>query len=87
MKIAEITPLQVWNEGEQVEVNNLGVEICYDNLVSSASFKYVLFYEQNPIITGYSVLDGQDYIDWGDSSDINEDAVIRIAAKLNLSLV
>lgn len=87
MKIAEITPLQVWNEGEQVEVNKLGIEISYDNLVSSASFKFVLFKDDDAIITGYCVLDGQDYIDWGYSSDINEDAIIRIAAKLNLSLV
>lgn len=87
MKIAEITPLQVWNEGQQVEVDNLGIEISYDNLISSAAFKFVLYKNNDPIITGYSVLDGQDYIDWGDSSDINEDAVIRIAAKLNLSLV
>lgn len=87
MKKTEITPLKVWNEGQDVDVNYLGIEISYDNLLSSASFRFILFNDDLPVISGYCSLDGQDYIDWGDSSDINEDAVIRIAAKLNLSLV
>ncbi len=93
MKVQEIVPINIWSEGTLVEVTKLGIEVAYDNLINTASFKYVLlkYYSDsdisiNPIYTGYIVMDGQDYEDWNADPDINEAAVEWVADKLNLDL-
>jgi hypothetical protein len=83
-----IQPITSWIDGQQQQATNISLSSTGDNLKSSASFYYVLTDNSNqPIAQGTLVMDGQDYIDWGLSSDINEEAYIWAAQKLNLVLI
>lgn len=92
----EIQPIQVWMNGQIQTVSYLRLRIVADDLISSATFYYELL-DSKPdseglllsttIIDGNVSLNGQDYIDWGESEDINADAYVRVAAKLNLVLI
>lgn len=94
----QIQPITVWPN----TANYLRLTIVNDNLVDSATFLFELLNvtqtepeteEEQPaqsisvLSNGNASLTGQDYEDWGNETPINEDAYIRIAAKLNLTLI
>ncbi|HEY9705601.1 MAG TPA: hypothetical protein V6C58_24395 [Allocoleopsis sp.] len=97
-----IQPVTIWTGGLQKTANEFNLRIIADDLSSSATFYYELLDKQvtlgatpedEPTVSttvlanGNSALEGAEYEAWGDSTDINEDAYVRIAAKLNLTLV
>lgn len=93
MKIQDIQPIQIWNNGEQVQVEKIGVEISYDNMINFANFKYSMFsnyvnpdYQNPPVYIGYIGIEGQDYIDWGNAGDVNQEAIKYVCQKLNLTI-
>lgn len=89
MKIQQIQPVSIWYEGESVEANKIGIDISYDNMISSAAFRYTLFGSENgtnrPLTTGYLSIDGDDYTNWGLTGDANQEAVDWVIEKLNLT--
>jgi hypothetical protein len=64
-------------------------------LATSATFYYELVKQElvdnEPVNTtltnGNQTIDGQEYIDWGNSGDINDDVYVILASKLNLTLI
>lgn len=90
-----IQPVTIWVNGQQVQANYLSAYIVNDNLESSATFYYALvnrdYVDEQPVDTslanGNVTIEGQDYINWGNSGDINNDAYVILAQKLNLTLI
>lgn len=90
-----IQPVNVWVNGQQIQANYLNAYIVNDNLESSATFYYALinrnYVDSEPVDTslanGNVTIEGQDYINWGNSGDINNDAYVILAQKLNLTLI
>jgi hypothetical protein len=91
----QIEPVNIWSNGQQNEANAFGLSVINDNLSSSATFYYQLFNvttvdEVETAITlsqGNLVIEGQEYIDWNATPDINEAAYVWATEKLNLVLV
>jgi hypothetical protein len=91
----QIQPVTVWVNGTQQQANFLNAYIVNDNLATSATFYYELVKQElvdnEPVNTtltnGNQTIDGQEYIDWGNSGDINDDAYVILASKLNLTLI
>jgi hypothetical protein len=97
-----IQPVTLWVNGQQQTANHFELYIVNDNLTNSATFYFELINQvitpgENPdsdpqvsnimLAKGNSTLEGTEYNEWGDSADINEDAYVRIAAKLNITLL
>ena len=91
----QITPVQIWKNGEQFEASILNAQISFDNLETACSFFYTLQSggegtEAMPIIVGQTlasgeiVLNGDAYLEWDGSNDY---AYNFIANKLNLTIV
>jgi hypothetical protein len=60
----------------------------YDNLQSSADFRYTLVSQENiNIYTERVTISGDDYIAWGQTSDINQAAYEWTALKLNIVII
>jgi len=83
-----IQPITTWINGQYYQATNFTLSSTGDDLRSNVSFFYALLDDSSQNITqGTLNMDGQDYIDWGLSSDINEEAYIWAAQKLNLVLI
>ena len=91
-----IQSVNVWVNGEQKAANQLSLRIIADDLSSSATFYYELIDQTvdpegnttNTVLTnGNSSLSGTEYNSWDESSDVNDEAYVLIAAKLNLTLI
>lgn len=92
-----IQPVTIWKEGEVKQANILGLIIINDNLSSSATFYYQLLHiiemaeGENDIVEGLAegnlVIDGADYLNWGEFGDTNEEAYQFCAAKLGLTII
>jgi hypothetical protein len=89
----QITPVQIWKNGQLQQADNLNMYIVHDNLLSSATFYYQLIDSSPsgsgsfPLSDGNLTINGQDYIDWGEEEDINDAAYVWAAGELNLTLV
>jgi len=92
----KIQNLTLWVNGQNKTANLFYLRLINDNLKDTAVFNYQLFYEytdstqhnqQELLIDNTLTIDGQDYIDWGLSSDINTDAFTICANKLNITLL
>lgn len=94
----QISPVNVWVNGEVKEAKYFGMISVNDNLETSATFYYQLFEAQvvdevevegQSVAVGNLTMDGQDYEDWGSQSgvDINTWAYDWAAAKLNLTIL
>jgi hypothetical protein len=88
----QIQPVSIWNNGQSKQASELDARIIFDDLATTAQF----YYELKEVVEGVSgstlsngnvSMDGQDYIDWGSSADINQAAYVYVATKLNLSIV
>lgn len=98
-----IQNVPVWYQGQEVNANRLQVVSVFDDLNTFANLTYRLTVatqsvDENgdPIQDDYTYVDvangtltisGQDYIDWGNNSDINLAAYQFVADKLNIILV
>jgi hypothetical protein len=91
-----IESVNVWVNGEQKAANQFNLRIIADDLSSSATFYYELIDQTvdpegnitNTVLTnGNSSLSGAEYDSWDESSDVNNEAYVLIAAKLNLTLI
>jgi hypothetical protein len=91
----QIEPVNIWSNGQQNEANAFGLSVINDNLSSSATFYYQLFNvitvdeveTATTLSQGNLVIEGQEYIDWNATPDINEAAYVWATEKLNLVLV
>jgi len=91
----QIQPVTIWNEDVNTQANYLSVISIYDNFLNTAKFYYQLFscvtIEEEQIFTqvteGNLTIVGADYVSWGKNTDVNEDAYIIAANKLNLVYV
>jgi hypothetical protein len=88
----QIQPVSIWYNGQSKQATELDARIIFDDLATSAQF----FYELKEVVEGVSgstlsngnvSMDGQDYLDWGLSTDINQAAYVYVASKLNLTIV
>lgn len=91
-----IQPVTIWVNGQQQIANQFSLRIIADDLATSATFYYELINQTIPVegdpvnttlVNGNSSLSGQEYIDWNETSDVNDEAYTLIAAKLNLTLI
>lgn len=88
-----IQPISIWIDGSVETATLLSAKIILDNLLDEATFAYYLYKQGDnpefPIVLSNGNLDieGQEYLDWGTSQDINEAAYVWIADQLNLTLV
>ncbi|QGH72916.1 MAG: hypothetical protein [Podoviridae sp. ctrTa16] len=86
-----IQPVSVWVNGRLLSANNIVASVVSDNLATSATFYYRLVAVDGEVSTfaaeGNLVMDGEDYQNWGVSGDINQEAYVWMATKLNLTLV
>jgi hypothetical protein len=91
----QIEPVNIWANGQQNEANAFGLSVINDNLKSSATFYYQLFNvtivdEIENVTTlsqGNLTIEGQEYIDWNATPDINDAAYVWATEQLNLVLV
>lgn len=95
----EIQPVTLWVNGESKVATKFNLKIVFDDLSTSCTFYYELLSEVEQEVGGQSVfnnvllangnseLKGEEYEQWGDSGDINDEAYVLIADKLNLTLV
>jgi len=83
-----IQPISSWSNGQQLQATQLSLTIINDNLSTSATLYYQLLDDNGvQIAEGNLTIDGQDYIDWGSSTDVNTDAYTICANKLNIQLL
>lgn len=84
----QIQPVGIWSNGVNLQATQLSLTIINDNLSTSATLYYQLLSDDgHQLAQGNLTIDGDDYINWGDSGDINNEAYIIAAAKLSLNLV
>ena len=89
--------VNIWSGGQSFQANNLDMYIINDNLSSSATFYYQLLSvvtdeegnttTSSPLAQGNLTINGTDYENWSDGSDINNAAYVWAANQLNLILV
>lgn len=84
----KITPVNMWKDGVQIEADSLSMYVTHDNLVDTATFCYLIGTEEQPgVTTGNLTMTTEEYITWGQQSDINTSAYQWAASKLNLTIV
>lgn len=89
-----IQELLIWHKGSNLNAKILDAYLINDNLKDSAKFCYSL-YTQNQnsntkgvcLCEGNLTMNGEDYINWNTSNDINEQAFIWIAEQLGLIII
>lgn len=91
----EIQNLTLWINGESKIANLFYLILINDNLKDTAVFQYQLFNQytdangynqQELLITNNVIIDGIDYENWGNNTNINENAFTICANKLNITL-
>lgn len=101
--MAKIEPISVWKDGKVYEADDLSLSIVYDDLKTSATFYYKLSESPvestdeagvktvvspgGMLADGNVTISGDDYIEWGEASDVNLAAFQYVAEKLGLVLV
>ena len=92
----EIQPISIWANGTSQSANFINAYVINDNLINSATFYYSLLSSTTDgdgnvssiaLSQGNLNMGGTDYEDWGEASDINQEAYVWITTQLNLTLV
>jgi len=88
----QIQPVSIWVNGAIVNANYLNLVSTSDNLISSATFYYVLYANEmdmqgNAIANGNLTMDGVDYQTYSSSPNSNDFAYNWASGKLNLTLI
>jgi hypothetical protein len=82
-----IQPLDIWSDGITKTAVCLKLYISYDDLETRAALQYSLCdVDGATIYEGQLQITGDDYLNWGASSDSNTEAYIIAATQLNLTL-
>lgn len=82
-----IQPITSWADGTAVIATQLNVISDYDDLATTAVFKYTLLTtDLLTVATGKLTISGDDYLIWGSTVDVNESAYAWVASQLNLIL-
>jgi hypothetical protein len=91
----KIEPISLWVNGQQKVANIIDLKIVNDNLKDNAVFYYQLMSEitqedgntfNESLVQGNITISGQDYIDWGVQTDVNQWAYEWCTTQLNLVL-
>jgi hypothetical protein len=83
-----ILPLDIWNNGETKVAVCLRLYVSYDDLSGQAAFQYALCDIDNLVIyEGQILINGTTYLNWGLSTDSNQEAYVIAANTLNITLV
>jgi hypothetical protein len=78
----------IWVDGSDKNATQLNVYSVFDNLQNMSRFQYELCDADNLVLSkGLINMEGQDYIDWSSTIDINLAAYQWVASKLNLVLL
>lgn len=84
----KIEPIQIWQNGQQVEATYFAAVSQSDNLKDAASFQYTLYAGQDSpsvsVASGGFAMGGEDYANWDGSNDY---PYVWLAEKLNLTIV
>ena len=92
----QIEPIDLWVNGQIKVANTIDLRVINDNLKDTAEFYYslisTLLQEDGTIYSeslaqGNLSISGQDYIDWGLATDVNQWAYQWAATQLNLILI
>jgi hypothetical protein len=90
----KIQSIQIWVNGQLETGSWLGAYIINDNLSDSAQFYWWIASNGSEaesvgatLTSGNLTIAGQSYIDWNDTSDINDYAYVWIADQLGLTLI
>ena len=90
----QIQPVSIWVNGQVKTGSWLNAYIINDNLSSSATFYWSILASGTEegtagekLSEGNSTIDGENYIVWGESADINLAAYQWIASQLGLTLI
>jgi len=91
-----ITPVEIWQNGQSETGNYIDASIVNDNLSDYAQFywnisKVITDSEGNEtkqsLTQGNSTISGNDYVIWGETTDVNYAAYQYICSQLNLTLI
>jgi hypothetical protein len=80
----KIKKIQVWSNGQNIELDTINVYIRFDDLKSFVEFGYDLFSNETSYINGEIALKDKEYLQW---SGDNEEAYLIVSKKLNLELI
>jgi hypothetical protein len=80
----EIKKIQIWSNGENIELNYINIHIKFDDLINVCVFSYDLLKDEQSIVNGEIILNGNEYLEW---SGNNDEAFNIILQKLNLELI
>jgi hypothetical protein len=82
-----ILPLDIWSNGETKVAVCIRLYVSYDDLSSQAAFQYALCDVDNAVIyEGQILINGTTYLNWGASTDSNQEAYVIAATILNITL-
>jgi hypothetical protein len=90
----QIEPVSIWYNGQVLQATTLNAYVINDNLQDTAIFYYGLYtasVEENTtgqlLSQGNLTINGQSYLDWNQSADINNAAYTWIADQLGLTII
>jgi hypothetical protein len=82
-----IQPVTSWVNGTSVVATQLDVLSEYDDLATTAIFKYTLLSaDLLTVAEGKLTMAGEDYQIWGSTADVNLAAYQWVASQLNLTI-
>lgn len=82
-----IQPKTIWINGEEKNAEQIKVYSIYDDLSTRAEFRYELLSSDNiELVKGTIDINGDEYLLWGEDTDINLSAYTYVITKLNLVL-
>jgi hypothetical protein len=83
-----IQPITSWANGQSIEATKINVASDYDDLATTAIFKYtILSTDDITVAEGKLTISGDDYQIWGATVDVNQSAYDWVASQLKLTLV
>ena len=86
-KMKQISPLQIWKNGQQLTASVLDAIIINDNLSTSCTFYWMLKEEGEAgqtLADGNATMTGEDYEGWDGSNDY---AYGYIASQINVTIL
>ena len=97
-----ISPVKIWKDGREYTAELMDVYGTHDNFKTRATVFYGLYELAQPsedkasmpvhapgtlLTSGNIDIDGDDYLSWGDTGDVNAEIFAYVAAKLGLTIV
>ena len=86
----QINTISIWCNGAIINCNWLLCTLVFDDLVNVARFYYELGVQNEDgflkVQIGNVSISGEDYVNWDESSSVNDAAYQIVAQKLNLTI-